>query len=223
MDYNKIYNQLIQRAISENRSKHNGIYYEKHHIIPKCLGGDDKKSNLVLLTAREHFIAHWILTKIYPDNYKIIYAFNSFCLTSRNYRQVSNNYKYAKELHIESIRNNLEVRKKNSDALKQLIWMIDGNNKNIRVHKDLVPKFLKLGCRLGRIIKYRRPASEETKLKISKSNKGKPVNDTTREKIRNFHKNKSYEERYGEEKAKELKELRRQTMIKFNNTKNKKL
>jgi hypothetical protein len=38
-------------------------YTEKHHIIPKCMGGSDKQNNLVILTAREHYIAHLLLTK----------------------------------------------------------------------------------------------------------------------------------------------------------------
>jgi hypothetical protein len=39
-------------------------YSEKHHIIPKSLGGQDSDENLVSLTAREHFICHWLLTKM---------------------------------------------------------------------------------------------------------------------------------------------------------------
>jgi hypothetical protein len=39
MDYNKLYNKIIERAKSENRKKKQGIQYEAHHIIPKCLGG----------------------------------------------------------------------------------------------------------------------------------------------------------------------------------------
>ena len=58
MDYQKIYNCLIERAITDNRKKCDIVYYEQHHIIPKCLGGTDNTDNLVLLTAREHFIAH---------------------------------------------------------------------------------------------------------------------------------------------------------------------
>lgn len=42
-------------------------YSEKHHIIPRCLGGSDNKENLVSLTAREHFVAHWLLTKMFPN------------------------------------------------------------------------------------------------------------------------------------------------------------
>jgi hypothetical protein len=39
-------------------------YVEKHHIIPKSLGGSNRADNLVKLTAREHFICHWLLTKM---------------------------------------------------------------------------------------------------------------------------------------------------------------
>lgn len=39
-------------------------YTEKHHIIPRSMGGKDTKENLVVLTAREHYIAHLLLTKI---------------------------------------------------------------------------------------------------------------------------------------------------------------
>lgn len=42
-------------------------YTETHHIIPESLGGDDSTQNLTELTAREHFICHWLLTKIYKD------------------------------------------------------------------------------------------------------------------------------------------------------------
>lgn len=43
-------------------------YFEKHHIIPKCLGGTNDFSNLVCLTAREHFICHLLLVKITTGN-----------------------------------------------------------------------------------------------------------------------------------------------------------
>ena len=58
--YTKIYNQIIERA------RHRQIqgYAERHHIIPKCLGGSDDNTNLVNLTPREHFICHLLLTKM---------------------------------------------------------------------------------------------------------------------------------------------------------------
>lgn len=39
-------------------------YFERHHIIPKSLGGNNSTTNLVNLTAREHFICHWLLLKM---------------------------------------------------------------------------------------------------------------------------------------------------------------
>jgi len=72
MNYKKHYNLLIKKAKLKN---HSG-YLEKHHIVPRCLGGDDAKINLILLTPEEHFLAHKLLTKIYPNNLKILYAFN---------------------------------------------------------------------------------------------------------------------------------------------------
>ena len=61
MNYQKIYNQLIERA--QNRVLDG--YCEKHHIIPKSMDGKDISNNLVNLTAREHFIAHYLLAKIH--------------------------------------------------------------------------------------------------------------------------------------------------------------
>jgi hypothetical protein len=43
-------------------------YSEKHHIIPKSMGGTDNKSNLIALTPRQHFVAHWMLWKAYGGN-----------------------------------------------------------------------------------------------------------------------------------------------------------
>ena len=56
MDHQKIYDNIILNAKFQNRIKHREIYYEEHHIVPKCLGGEEEKENKVLLTAREHFV-----------------------------------------------------------------------------------------------------------------------------------------------------------------------
>ena len=93
MDYQRVYNLIINKARKENRQKKQGVYYEAHHINPLCLGGDGKKSewryhpNVVLLTAKEHFICHRLLTKIYPTNKKLIYAFWAMCV-KKDRRQV---------------------------------------------------------------------------------------------------------------------------------------
>ena len=62
MNYFKIYENLILDA--KFKPKHDD-YKETHHIVPKCMGGDDSKENLIKLTARQHYLAHWLLYKMY--------------------------------------------------------------------------------------------------------------------------------------------------------------
>ena len=97
MDYKRLYNKLIEKG--KNR-KLKG-YTENHHIIPKCLGGKDVKSNLVKLTAKEHFLAHKLLVEIYPNEYKLLWALwlmaigkqkwkyqDPYQVTSRDYERI---------------------------------------------------------------------------------------------------------------------------------------
>jgi hypothetical protein len=53
-------------------------YTELHHVIPKSLGGSDLTENIIFLTAREHFICHWLLIKCTAGQFKgkMIYALN---------------------------------------------------------------------------------------------------------------------------------------------------
>jgi hypothetical protein len=62
MNYFLIYQRLIAKA--KERTCPEG-YIEKHHILPRALGGSDDSSNLVVLTSREHFIAHALLAKLH--------------------------------------------------------------------------------------------------------------------------------------------------------------
>lgn len=83
MNYSLIYQDLINRA--KTRDLDMNVIYEKHHILPKSLGGSDEPSNLVKLTLREHFIAHRLLVKIHRNdqqNYaKMSYALWWMCKT----------------------------------------------------------------------------------------------------------------------------------------------
>ncbi len=79
MDYKNIYYNIIENAKKETiAGNRDDGYYEKHHIIPKSLGGTNKKENLVKLSAREHFICHWLLVKMYDkgtiERKKMLYA-----------------------------------------------------------------------------------------------------------------------------------------------------
>jgi len=72
--YYNWYNQITNRA----RNRILKDYTETHHIKPRSLGGTDAADNLVDLTAREHFICHWLLTKMHTgeDRAKMVYALN---------------------------------------------------------------------------------------------------------------------------------------------------
>jgi hypothetical protein len=86
------------------KEKRNGVYFEGHHIIPKCKGGTGtstrpkNNSNIVLLTAREHFLAHWLLWRIYGDR-QMSLAFHKMLSTTDKTKRItsSRGYEEAKE------------------------------------------------------------------------------------------------------------------------------
>lgn len=70
--YARWYNQIVKNA----QTRVTEGYVERHHIQPRSLGGADTPDNLVELTAREHFVCHWLLTKMTTgeDRYKMLNA-----------------------------------------------------------------------------------------------------------------------------------------------------
>ena len=126
MNYTKIYNSLCERG--KQRKKNNVIYYEKHHIIPEFMykkstrnlrhndgvldGDPNDKSNICYLTAREHFIAHLLLCKLWKD-------------TKWSYRFVLSVKMFLNKGHVNYKRNIFDV---NSRALESYIIK---NNKSI--------------------------------------------------------------------------------------------
>lgn len=103
MNYSRIYDDLISLAKNKNYGKSEreiraAGYHEMHHIVPKSMGGDNSMSNRVYLTAREHYIAHWLLYKIHK-NKSMSYAL--FSMTKKGNksqcRYVSYSHKYAKK------------------------------------------------------------------------------------------------------------------------------
>lgn len=99
MDYKTIYYKIIENAKkeTENENRHVG-YYEKHHIQPKSLGGTNDKENLVKLTAREHFICHWLLVKMYDkgtiERNKMLCALWKMRCISKNHKRYINSRAY---------------------------------------------------------------------------------------------------------------------------------
>ena len=61
-------NKICPRTMKKTEVMQIRGYIEDHHIIPKCLGGQDIISNKVWLTAEEHYICHKLLTEITSDN-----------------------------------------------------------------------------------------------------------------------------------------------------------
>jgi hypothetical protein len=117
MDYKKIYDKII-----ENR-KLNPIeeteYGEKHHIIPRSLGGSDESENLVRLTAREHFICHALLAEMYEREtfewYKMNHAFMMMKSSTVNHMRYFNSRLYElKRKDFSQVMGDSQSGKKNS-------------------------------------------------------------------------------------------------------------
>ncbi len=63
MDYHRIYREFIADRKAREASLMG--YTERHHILPRSLGGGDEAANLIRLTAEDHFFAHLLLAKVY--------------------------------------------------------------------------------------------------------------------------------------------------------------
>jgi len=103
MDYKKHYDLLIER--SQNRVLEG--YTERHHIIPKCLNGSDDVSNIAILSPEEHFLAHLLLVKIYPNCQPLVNA--AIIMTTHHTTQRANNKLFG------------WLRRRASEAMKQRI------------------------------------------------------------------------------------------------------
>jgi hypothetical protein len=133
MNYQKIYNQIIERA----KTRQLEGYKEKHHIIPKCLGGSNDKENLVELTAREHFLCHMLLCEIYPKNDKLIQALwlmsigkkrkrhSYFKISNRKYEMLKLKFIQSQKDRKLSLESKEKISKKNSKIIHQ--YDLQGN------------------------------------------------------------------------------------------------
>jgi len=95
--YTKWYYAIIQSA--QNRRLEPCTRVEKHHIVPKSLGGGNEASNLVPLTPREHYICHLLLTKMCTGKalHKMIHAAWTMARTRKGIRVTSRTYEVLKE------------------------------------------------------------------------------------------------------------------------------
>jgi len=162
MNYLKIYRDLIDRASRRALEE----YSEKHHVIPRCLGGDNEPDNLVKLTPEEHFVAHQLLIKIYPENEKLIYALN--LMSEKSNRRNNKRYGWIKrKCSVTRTGKTKEIdegRKKTSEKLK-------GRTKETHEHVRLMTE-KKIG-KTKHNDEGRKKASEKLKGRTKHNDEGK--------------------------------------------------
>lgn len=210
MDYKKLYDSIIKNAkdeeVTREKLKHQGEYFERHHIIPKSSGGSNDNNNLVLLKAREHFICHWLLYKIDPCSAN---AFSWWMMSTDTGKENhpgrkrcnSRQYSYARQAfskHISNVNKGRvhteEARKNMSIAAKKKSWM--RGRKHSEEHKAYLSE-INSGEK-NRF--YGKTHTKEARKKMSsaaknrvgeKSNRyGKSHSEETRKKLSNANKGK---------------------------------
>jgi hypothetical protein len=165
MDYKKIYDNIIEKRKYETFEG----YGETHHIVPKSLGGSDDKANLIRLTAREHFLCHLLLTKIYssgPNHHKMIRAFVMmlFC-HSENQTRYTSSRKY------ELLRKKFsEFQSKSQSGTKNsqhgTCWIFHDCFGIKKVKKELIDEYIFQGWFLGKSFKF---------VRVKKNTRGKTL------------------------------------------------
>jgi hypothetical protein len=155
MNYQRIHDAIIDRA----RNRMLQGYRERHHIIPKCIGGTNILNNLVELTAREHFIIHRLLCELHPTNDKLFFAYRMMAVM-KNSKDNDRTY-YVSSREFERIR--LLANEKIGNALKG------------RKLPPRDPKIIKKQQETRKLNGYRH--SSETKKKMSEKAKGRKFTD----------------------------------------------
>jgi hypothetical protein len=176
--YEKWYTAITQRGQTRTLDS----YTERHHILPRSLGGSDEKSNITVLTAREHFICHWLLTKIYKnddEHWKMLNALRIMRaenknqiryetkITSRVYESIKEEYA---KLHSQKFtgKNNGFYGKTHSEDVKKRISEANIGDKNGAKRPETRLKIAE--SKLG---KKREDFDEDWKLNLSKNHKSK--------------------------------------------------
>jgi hypothetical protein len=197
MNYQRHYDTLIERA------RHRQVvgYVEHHHVVPRCMGGNDEKTNIVPLTPEEHFVAHQLLTKMYPDNKKLIFA--AWGMTQGKWR---NNKKFG------------WLRKKRAEA-QQGIKLSESAKKKIsesRIGKKLTDDAAQ------KLHEARRKSgtSKETRMKLSVALQGRPKTDHHKKALSDARKALNYtpelRDKLASNKGKKLNEAQYQAFVMSN-------
>lgn len=163
MNYIKLYSKIIDKHGTVIKPKDG--YYERHHIVPKCIGGTNLEDNLTYVSARVHFVLHRLLCKIHPTEGKLIFAFWAMCNQKtgdvvRTYKVTSATYQIAKEQFAEENSKRHKGKKMSKEWVDNLRVRMTGNKIN--------PK--------GSLNKLTGVArSQDVKAKISKTKQDNPL------------------------------------------------
>lgn len=163
MNYQRQYDLLIEKA--RTRGTVDG-YKERHHIVPRCMGGSNAKDNLVELTAREHYVAHRLLYMQYKTA-KLAYAWHGMMVAKDRRTFTSRQYARIKEV-MSGDAFSTEHRKKLSEAKKGKPCS-DENRVKISATQKGRP---------------RGPQSAEHKRKIGEAQKGRVFSEEHKKNIR---------------------------------------
>ena len=153
---NTHYLSRYNRFIDSLRSQVIDGYCEEHHIVPRSHGGSDAKDNLIALTPRQHFVAHWMLWKAYGGNMgRAFFMMSNF----GKYGKVnSKTYAMAREDYSEQVKKQLTGKPAQSEFTEE--------------HRAKLSK-----AKVGRKL------SEETKRKVGQAQIGRKLSEETRKKI----------------------------------------
>lgn len=192
MDHQKIYNSIVETAKTKNRVKlkknqKGYVYYEKHHIIPKCMNGSDDEINLVLLTAKEHYLCHKLLTYIY-SNYKIALAFFRMTFDKQGKHKISSrDYQYAKEI----LSSQMSGKKLSPEHREKIGKSIKGKMKGIpkseQAKKNMSKSRIKfLSENTNPLIGRKRPEFGKNQIGEKNPMFGKHLSESAKETLRKF-------------------------------------
>jgi hypothetical protein len=200
------YEILVNNSKARGLIKSNLSYYtEIHHIISRCLGGTNDSENLVLLTYREHILAHMLLYAVYPDNHDLFLSFGLLVDLKDKY------FSEGLDVDLQSLE---LIKQQKSEYMKEHNPM-----KNPEIAKKVSEK--KLGVPTGRTT----PPSEETRAKIANTLKelysnpenhpfyGKHHTPESIEKIRQNRKGKGIGRNISDEQKQSLREFHSKPVI----------
>lgn len=125
MDYQKIYVALCARGNARLLTrKKKSVGFEDHHILPRSMLGPNDLSNLARLSAKEHFIAHRLLARLYPENVAMQQALWLMQNTRSGRRLVGRSFELARVAHARSVQTLMAdpARAAAQAAVAQALW-----------------------------------------------------------------------------------------------------